>query len=338
MTGGSDGTKIWETAGTKEYIELKEYVELSAHAQRSQPSRLLYAVAFSPDSQRLITGSGDLTAKVWDRTTGQELFTLKGHGGDVSAVAFSSDGQRIITGSQDQAKVWEAATGKELRTLKGPSGQIHSVAFSRDGRRIVTGSYDGTARVWEAATPQQVAVWRAEDKAKEKAKEERLAASSLSQARALQAAGKLDEAESLMREERVRQQNSSIGFYARLVAHGLGRVLVAQNNPTEAEPLLREALEETLKTSPDSAEAYDVRSLLGAALLEQKLFEAAEPLLLEGYEGLRRLGPNAGGNGMRMVPDTREAAERLVQLYEAWGKPAQAAAWKQTLEALPKPE
>ena len=35
---------------------------------------------------------------------------------------------------------------------------------------------------------------------------------------------------------------------------------------------------------------------------------------------------------------SRAAAERLVRLYEAWGKPAQAASWKQTLEALPKSE
>jgi WD40 repeat protein len=36
------------------------------------------------------------------------------------------------------------------------------VAFSTDGRRIVTGSYDGTAKVWEAATAKQVAAWQEE--------------------------------------------------------------------------------------------------------------------------------------------------------------------------------
>ena len=34
---------------------------------------------------------------------------------------------------------------------------------SPDGRRIVTGSGDGTAKVWEAATPAQVARWQAEE-------------------------------------------------------------------------------------------------------------------------------------------------------------------------------
>ena len=77
-------------------------------------------MAFSPDGQRIVTGSGDQTAKVWDAASGKELLTLKGHGSRVWSVAFSPDGQRIVTGSRDQtAKVWDAASGKELLTLKG---------------------------------------------------------------------------------------------------------------------------------------------------------------------------------------------------------------------------
>jgi WD40 repeat protein len=60
--------------------------------------------------------------------------------------------------------VWEAAGGKELLTLKGHNRQISSVAFSPDGRRIVTGSWDRTAKVWKAATTQQVAAWQREER------------------------------------------------------------------------------------------------------------------------------------------------------------------------------
>jgi WD40 repeat protein/serine/threonine protein kinase len=109
------------------------------------------SVAFSPDGQRIVTGSNDATAKVWEAASGRELLRLKGHTSWIRSVAFSPDGQRILTGGGDQtAKVWEAAGGRELLTLKGHDGGINSVAFSPDGRRIVTGSDDATAKVWEA--------------------------------------------------------------------------------------------------------------------------------------------------------------------------------------------
>jgi eukaryotic-like serine/threonine-protein kinase len=115
------------------------------------------AVAFSPDGQKLVTGSWDQTAKVWETASGRELLSLKGHSAPIWCVAFSPDGQRIVTGSWDQtAKVWEAASGRELLTIGGHSAPIRSVAFSPDGQRIVTGSWDQTAKVWEAVSGREL--------------------------------------------------------------------------------------------------------------------------------------------------------------------------------------
>ena len=78
------------------------------------------SVSFSPDGTRIVTGSWDQTAKVWDARTGTPLLDLKGHTGFVMSVSFSPDGTRIVTGSYDgTAKVWDARTGTPLLDLKG---------------------------------------------------------------------------------------------------------------------------------------------------------------------------------------------------------------------------
>ena len=116
------------------------------------------SVFFSPDGARVLTGSADNTARLWDAATGKMVATLEGHTGPVLAVAFSPDGTRVLTGSRDKtARLWDAATGKMVVTLEGHTDAVRAVAFSPDGARVLTGSNDKTARLWDAATGETVA-------------------------------------------------------------------------------------------------------------------------------------------------------------------------------------
>ena len=75
-------------------------------AGEASPSRdtptLSSAWRSAPTARRIVSGSEDRTAKVWDAETGQELLSLKGHTSCVISVAFSPDGKRIVTGSADK--------------------------------------------------------------------------------------------------------------------------------------------------------------------------------------------------------------------------------------------
>ena len=120
--------------------------------------------SFSPDGSRIVTGSDDETARVWDAETGASLATLKGHDGSVGSASFSPDGSRIVTGADDKtARVWDAETGASLATLKGHDYAVESASFSPDGGLIVTGSGDGTARVWDAETGASLATLKGHD-------------------------------------------------------------------------------------------------------------------------------------------------------------------------------
>src|SRR4029077_11518666 len=76
----------------------------------------VYSVAFGPDGARVLTGSRDGTARLWDAATGKEIRAFTGHEEAVLSVAFSPDGARVLTGSEDKTgRLWDAGTGKEIR-------------------------------------------------------------------------------------------------------------------------------------------------------------------------------------------------------------------------------
>jgi hypothetical protein len=69
-------------------------------------------------------------------------------------------------------------------------------------------------------------------------------------------------------------------------------------------------------------------SKLGGALLGQGRYAEAEPLITQGYEGMRARAAKIPPLGK---PRLSEAAQRVMQLYQAWGQPEKAAAWKARL-------
>ncbi|BAY96530.1 hypothetical protein NIES37_04630 [Tolypothrix tenuis PCC 7101] len=122
-------------------------------------SAAVNAIAISPDSNLLATGSNDKQVHLWDLSSGKWLYTFSGQAEAVLSVAISPDGQKIVSGSVDRKiSSWQIDTRKFLRTffyLNSPyshNGFIHSVAFSSDGKYIVSGSNDKTIRIWGCYT------------------------------------------------------------------------------------------------------------------------------------------------------------------------------------------
>jgi WD40 repeat protein len=140
--------------------------KLAGAAQLSRLQRVLSghtgainSVAFSADGTRIVSGSADRTAPVWDSGSGELLHALR-HDGQVSRVAFSPDGGRILTASSTGAagmvRVWDAASGAPLREIKVASistrQRLVSVTFNADGTLAVVARGFGRAYVWDLAS------------------------------------------------------------------------------------------------------------------------------------------------------------------------------------------
>jgi WD40 repeat protein len=112
----------------------------------------VYAVAFSPQGDRVLTGSMDNTARLWDGRTGAPLREPLRHKGPVYAIAFSPKGDRVLTGSLDKtARLWDARKGEPLGLPLRHESSVDAVAFSPEGERIVAVSNDA-AWLWDART------------------------------------------------------------------------------------------------------------------------------------------------------------------------------------------
>jgi hypothetical protein len=92
--------------------------------------------------------------------------------------------------------------------------------------------------------------------------------------------------------------------------------------------LLREALAGYDKSASDPWNQHWSQSLLGASLTGQHKFAEAEPFLVDGYRGMTQ---QEDASSIANQTEIGNAGQRIVELYESWGKPEKAAEWRQKL-------
>lgn len=126
----------------------------------SSCNRMVYGMAFSPDSRKVAVSHGGMVF-LWNAATGELLNRLMdekvrlyssdplSHNGAVRQILFSRDSQTIFTGSYDGVvKSWDVETGRLLNVFKGHKDRIESLALSPDEKILATGSRDKRVKLW----------------------------------------------------------------------------------------------------------------------------------------------------------------------------------------------
>lgn len=119
----------------------------------SSTPRYVWSVSFSHESTHIVSGSSDLTTRIWDVRTGTPVGELlMGHTGGILSVVFSHDSRYIVSGlGGSTIRIWDARTGVPIdEPLRGHTGVVWSVVLSPDRIYLVSGSEDGTICVWKA--------------------------------------------------------------------------------------------------------------------------------------------------------------------------------------------
>ena len=113
---------------------------------------------FSNKGDRIVTGSGDNTVRVWNALPSdipdeeRELVILREHSDQVSAVLFSPDDALVISASEDSTLVTcNSFSGEKGHIFLGKS-PASAMAYSNSGVFVAAGYADGGVRLWEAKT------------------------------------------------------------------------------------------------------------------------------------------------------------------------------------------
>ncbi|MGA2750284.1 MAG: serine/threonine-protein kinase [Verrucomicrobiota bacterium] len=114
---------------------------------------IVTCAAFSPDGERLATGSHDGTARIWNPSKGELLTTLKVTDHVVWSVGFTPDGKYLMTGCNEQVELRDTESWRVRASFPG-----ELAALSKAGTFLATA--ESSPFFWEPAGAVRLWNWR----------------------------------------------------------------------------------------------------------------------------------------------------------------------------------
>jgi len=107
----------------------------------------IYGLQWDDIGNKIVTGTRNSLAQVWDVDTQTLEMSLLGHENRVYCVQMDED--VVLTGSADRSiRKWDRRTGAQTSSIVGHGSSVMTLQFD-DAYKLVTGSYDNTLKTWD---------------------------------------------------------------------------------------------------------------------------------------------------------------------------------------------
>ena len=147
---GTTGKVFWDVAIRETQRVFPPLTERTSFLQKG--------MALSPCEELLVVDTSDANIEVWHIASETLIAELTEHETRRITLAFSPTGEYLVSGGwADEVYVWDVTLWEKRHALTGHTGSIEAIAFHPDGKLCVTSSRDGTARLWNVESGEQVA-------------------------------------------------------------------------------------------------------------------------------------------------------------------------------------
>jgi WD40 repeat protein len=123
--------------------------------------KVVVSIAFAADGKTLVAGTyGGNPLMIWDATTGKAKGKLAVADDFLSCATVAPDGRCVAaattSGSGDTIHLWDTTTGREHHRLLGFTSAVQCLAYSPQGSHLLVGCLDGSARLIDRSTGQEL--------------------------------------------------------------------------------------------------------------------------------------------------------------------------------------
>ncbi len=147
--GSDDRIRLWQTDGST-------LQTLTGHRNR------IFDLAFTSDSQRLISSSNDSSLRIWSIMSQESPQILSTEGRGLSSLAIAPDGQRIAAGSREGLiRLWQNGTLQQ--SFQAHEGEVQRLIFAGNSEQLVSLGDDNRINQWQLADTVETAAYTLSD-------------------------------------------------------------------------------------------------------------------------------------------------------------------------------